>query len=97
MPIFICDKCGVIENTACCSYWTLAMERHRKNKSLIWSQELKEFEGSKCLCSECADLKFSPDGRKAYVVPGRWHDKFPKEYPSKEKIYKMRKQNQIIN
>ena len=90
MPIFICDKCGVIENTACCSYWTLAMEQ------LEWSEELKDYKGKKHLCSECADIEYYRDGRSV-VVPGKWHGTFPKEYPSKEQIYQMRKKNQIIN
>ncbi len=39
MPIFKCDKCGCVENTACCYYW------HREYKN-------GEFVGP-ALCSEC--------------------------------------------
>lgn len=96
MPIFICEKCGVLENTACCSYWTLAMERHSKDRRLIWSEELKSYEGRKCLCSECADIRFTQEG-KSLVVPGKWHGKFGKEYPSEDEIRRKRNKGQIIN
>lgn len=96
MPIFICDKCGVLENTACCSYWTLAMEQHSTSSRLEWSEELKEHKGKKYLCSECADIEHFRDGRSV-VVPGKWHGRFKKEYPDSKSIYWMRKNKQILN
>lgn len=97
MPVFICEKCGVIENTACCDYWSLTSSRI---SDFSWHKDLVAYKG-KALCSECAKIgvAYHPDGKEigVVVVPGKWHDEFPKEYPSKEKIYQMRKQKHIIN
>lgn len=96
MPVFICEKCGVIENTACCDYWSLTSSRI---SDFLWHKDLINYKG-KALCSECAKIGVfnAPDGNtKLCVVPGKWHNEFSKEYPSKEKIYQMRKQKHIIN
>ena len=65
MPLFKCENCGCIENTACGHYW---------------SKDIKRFKGTeyaKALCSECTPTTY-PDGstnRKG----GKWHGQFPKE------------------
>lgn len=97
MSLFICDKCGVLENTACCDYWSLSMDYHSDKKKLQWSEELKPFEGHKFLCSECAKIKYDENGCNPVVVKGEWHNKFDKEYPNGWSIRRMRKDKNIIN
>ena len=65
MPLFICENCGCIENTALGHYWS---RKHVKFKD--------EKMNGKALCSECTPLEFS-DGSKA--GNGKWHNHFPKE------------------
>ena len=67
MSLFVCDKCGCIENTALGWYWGAFM------KDLT----TKETYG-KVFCSECAPTEF-PDGEKTRFT-GKWHDHFPKRY-----------------
>lgn len=69
MPLFICSKCGCIENTALITYW------YRKN--LRYANGLEEYQ-DKPLCSECG----MPSGK--LMIPGRWHGRFPKEQASEE-------------
>lgn len=97
MSLFVCEKCGVIENTACCSYWALAVDALREKKKLKWSDELKSYEGKKFLCSECATIKYDALGNNPVVIPGEWHSKFDKEFPSDKELYRMRKEHRIIN
>ena len=66
MPLFICENCGCIENTALGFYWS---RKHVKFKD-------EEMNG-KALCSECMPLEFS-NGVKA--GEGKWHNKFSKEF-----------------
>lgn len=72
MPLFICKKCGCIENTATSCYWSLSTAKK-------WSEELLPFKGENHLCSECAT--YAKDGT---VVPGKWHGVFPKELATEE-------------
>lgn len=65
MPLFICENCGCIENTALGHYWG---RKHLKFKD--------EKMNGKALCSECIPLEFL-DGSKA--GDGKWHNKFNKE------------------
>jgi hypothetical protein len=67
VSLFVCDKCGCIENTALGWYWGAFM------KDLT----TKETYG-KVFCSECAPTEF-PDGEKTRFT-GKWHDHFPKRY-----------------
>lgn len=75
MPLFICAKCGCVENTALCSYWSRNL--------LPYVEELKEYQG-KPLCSECGMY----DSERNCIAPGRWHNRFPKKQASEE--YKRR-------
>ena len=65
MPLFICDKCGCIDNTATGHYWC-------KDWTDLWAD--KSIVG-KALCAECAPA-FYKDGTPSEY--GKWHDRFPK-------------------
>lgn len=65
MPLFRCDKCGCVENTALGFYWT-------RNERELWAAE---FIGRK-LCSEHAPTTFR-DGSPNDDA-GKWHGRFPK-------------------
>lgn len=79
MSLFVCAKCGCIENTATCSFWALVNPRA---KDYIYDESLKDY---KCqpLCSECAKIEYDNDGN-IVVTPGEWHGKFKKEYATEE-------------
>lgn len=66
MALFVCDKCGCVDNTAYGRYWT-------KDFPDMWA---KDNEGL-ALCSECAPLTFKDGESTDYT--GKWHNKFPKE------------------
>ena len=68
MPLFICAKCGCIENTALSTYWF----RH----NLKYTDGLEEYQ-DKPLCSECGAVVYD-DNVCGKMVPGRWHNRFPK-------------------
>lgn len=72
MSLFVCSKCGCIDNTATSCYWAII----RPCKNRIYDKSLKGYEG-KPLCSECAAIEYSKGG-KVVVVPGTWHGKFKK-------------------
>ena len=65
MPLFICEKCGCIENTATGFYWA-------RNAVTFKDSSLN----GKALCSECTPAEFK-DGSKTEM--GTWHGRFPKE------------------
>ncbi len=79
MPLFICAKCGCVDNTALTTYWSRNM--------LPYSDDLKEYQG-KPLCSECGMAVFDHVNGAGAIVPGRWHNRFPKKQASDE--YKRR-------
>lgn len=78
MSLFVCSKCGCIDNTATSYYWALI----RPCKNRIYDKSLKGYEG-KPLCSECAAIEYDKDD-KLVVVPGTWHGRFKKEWPTEE-------------
>lgn len=73
MSLFVCAKCGCVDNTATSSYWMLTNE-YMVDK-FDYAKELQPYKGMG-LCSECGRLATSPDDRDV-VVPGKWHGKFP--------------------
>lgn len=75
MPLFICAKCGCVENTALCTYWF--------RTDLKYCDELKEYQ-DKPLCSECGIAE------KGRMIPGRWHNRFPKVNATEEQKRNMR-------
>ena len=60
----------------------------------IYDKSLKGYEG-KPLCSECAAIEYSKGG-EVVVVPGTWHGKFKKEWPTEEEKKHIGK-NGILN
>lgn len=84
MSLFVCAKCGCVDNTATSSYWMLTNE-YMIDK-FDYAKELQPYNGMG-LCSECGRLATSPDGRDV-VVPGKWHGKFPKEKATEEQLKK---------
>lgn len=70
MSLFVCEKCGCIENTAL---------------GFFWGRRVVTFKDSyldgMALCSECAPAEFS-DGTKSRY--GKWHGKFTKEMFDKD-------------
>jgi len=65
MPLFKCEICGCIENTACGHYW---------------SKDWPQFKGTileKALCSECTPTTY-PNG-EINTRGGKWHGKFEKK------------------
>ena len=75
MPLFICAKCGCIENTALSTYWF--------RKEVKYCDELKEYQ-DKPLCSECGMVAYEHVNSNGLIVPGKWHGKFPKEQATDE-------------
>ena len=82
MSLFVCAKCGCVDNTATSSYWMLTNE-YMVDK-FDYAKELQPYKGMG-LCSECGRLATSPDGRDV-VVPGKWHGKFLKEKATEEQL-----------
>lgn len=66
MPVFACDECNTVENTALGHYW---------------SRSLTDFEdvhkNGKALCSECTPATYA-DGSPTINKGGTWHSRFPK-------------------
>ena len=91
MSLFVCSKCGCIDNTATSCYWALI----RPCKNRIYDKSLKGYEG-KPLCSECAAIEYSK-GDEVVVVPGTWHGKFKKEWPTEEEKKHIGKMNGFAN
>lgn len=79
MGVFICKKCGCVENTAVSSYWTVINNLF----PIEYDASLKEYEG-KPLCSECGNLTFDEKGYNPKMTPGRWHGRFPKLQATEE-------------
>lgn len=69
MPLFICEKCGCIENTALGRYWSRNMN--------IWADDNR----GKALCSECAPTHFK--GGEVNERGGKWHGRFEKTKATK--------------
>lgn len=72
MPLFVCDKCDGIDNTACGGTW------HTRNMD-IWPEEVQ----GKALCAECTPANFK--GGEANDRGGKWHGRFEKRTMTPEK------------
>ena len=72
MGLFVCDKCKCVENTALGWYWS------KDSLRLVLPEDMKDYEFSKALCSECLpeSTRFTDGGNPGYT--GKWHNKFPK-------------------
>lgn len=67
MPIFVCEKCGNIDNSATGHYW---------GKERFKFKDAPDCDG-KALCCECVPEFFDDGSKTGYN--GKWHNKFPKE------------------
>lgn len=76
MPLFNCENCGVVENTALSPYWV------RNIKHVVFDWKGKEHLKGKALCSECAPTHYA-DGKPTKY--GVWHGKFEKQFKNLEK------------
>ena len=59
MSVFICEKCGKLDNTACSNnYWQAIMNKYRESKGekidICFKPEFSYFENHIC-CSDCCD------------------------------------------
>lgn len=70
MSLFVCAKCGCVDNTATSSYWMLTNE-YMVDK-FEYAKELQPYKGMG-LCSECGRLATSPDGRDDVVFEMIFH------------------------
>ncbi len=66
MSIFICEKCGKLDNTACNNnYWHASMNKYRESKSgemsICFKPEYSYFENHVC-CSDCCEGVTYSDG-----------------------------------
>lgn len=66
MPLFVCDSCHAIDNTAVGRFWT------RNNKDL-WAPE----DQGKALCFSCAPVRYRSGGATG-MGEGKWHGMFAK-------------------
>jgi hypothetical protein len=73
MPLFVCDLCQCVENTALGHYWG-------RDQDYFGKPELV----GKALCSECSPDTYK-DGSKN-SDGGRWHGKFPKRKVTPEDL-----------
>jgi hypothetical protein len=77
--LFVCQKCGCVENTACGHYW--GRERNCFGEDLI----------GLALCSECTPDHYidgSPNPRG-----GKWHGRFTKELATPEVLDRIGRSN----
>jgi len=71
MSLFICENCGVIENTALGHFWAKDAVKFKDSNM-----------NGKALCSECAPCEYEDGSKSKY---GKWHGKFPREKFNPEK------------
>jgi len=83
MPLFICQKCNCIENTACGHYWT-------KDMVPCWRDSTLD---GLALCSECSPSVFHDGSPNRHG--GKWHGHFPKEFATPERIAEIGRENFI--
>jgi len=82
MPLFVCDECKVVENTACGHYWTRGQGFYKDKDR-----------DKKALCSQCMPSEFN-DGSKS-SKGGQWHGRFERQIATKKLIKKWGEDNFI--
>lgn len=98
MPIFICEKCGKLDNTACGNnYWHAAMNKHRKNKGeeldISYKPEYSYFEDHVC-CSDCCEgVTYSDNSGSLHKRSIDIEDKTHWTEIGKEKLLEMEARN----
>lgn len=70
MPLYQCEECGCIENTACGHYW-----RRHKVEGYIWDG-IEDRKGKK-LCSVCGPLLYHSGKATGFGV---WHNRFKRDF-----------------
>ena len=90
MGLFICKKCGCIENTAVSRYWSVVNNIF----PIEYDTSLEQYQGEP-LCSECGKLTFDEKGDNPKMIPGKWHGKFPKS-PATEEDRRRANKNGLI-
>lgn len=70
MGIFVCAKCGCVENTALGLYWSKDHPEYFK-----WTKKNEKYKGQP-LCSECMPTEYADGSGQAGT--GEWHGKFEK-------------------
>lgn len=79
MPMFICDKCHAIDNTA--TGW---FHSRFKNQELLGPQ----YPNGEAYCSECTPTHYSGGSPIKYC--GRWYNRFEKRFiKNKEQLVEM--------
>lgn len=79
MPLFKCDTCGCVENTALGHYWTRDWEDMWGGTPYL----------GKALCSACGPTEFKDGTKTGY---GKWHGRFEKRLCLPHKKVKLEKQ-----
>lgn len=82
MPLFVCDECDAIENTALGHF-------HSRNSNTLWSDEYV----GKALCSKHRPLSFrdgTPNDK-----PRKWHGRFVRQIATLEIIESIGRDNFI--
>ncbi len=74
MPLFVCDECQTIENTATGHYWM-------RDESCFADESKK----GKALCSACTPPMYRDGSSVEY---SGWHGKFPREIATAELLKK---------
>lgn len=75
MPLFVCDRCDTIENTALGFYWG--------KWNYGWKDETLN---GKALCSGCSPTQLADGTRNKRG--GGWHGQFPREIATEAKLLK---------
>lgn len=73
MPIFICDECKCMENTALGHYWSRESTKFKDTSK-----------NNKALCSECSPSEYSDGSLRE--KGGKWHGRFEKRFPTPDEI-----------
>jgi hypothetical protein len=73
MPLFVCDECNCVENTALGLYYGRHDPDFKDNSKV-----------GKALCSECAPTEWWNGTKTGW---GKWHNQFPKrQWDGKQKV-----------
>jgi len=90
MSLYICEKCGCIDNTACGgNYWAVLA------KSNFFKDQ---YANEHFLCLECTPKEFASG--QIYTDAGKWHNRFPKrhwsEYGTQEELIAKAIKNELV-
>ena len=80
MPLFVCDECSAIDNTATGSYWS--------RERVQWKDRAKN---GKALCSQCSPTEYSDGSLNS--DGGKWHGLFTRTIATPEVLVRMKLKN----